>query len=332
MNELRQTAAFWDREHSAAEFRTWMEHPLVRSAINRRIGGSREMWPLDWFSELIAPRTFERALSIGCGTGALERDLIRRGLCRSVDALDASLQSVAEAARLAALDEFGESINYFVGDFNRLSLPRARYDLVLFHQSLHHVDELEALLSTVMRSLTSKGLLFLDEYTGPSRTSWTPRRFAYARCVYDRLPPSIRLHQKLPLPIHPFDPSEAIRSDEILHRTRIGFETISERPYGGNLLAPIYPGLTAASDETIASLLEEEDIWLAEHRDSHYRIVVAKPRRGVRGLVAATSYAVLAALHAAGLARGVLAARRFARRVWIALDRRIRRKPIDHYS
>ncbi len=332
MSELRKTAEFWDQEHAAHEYRTWMEHPLVRSAINLRIGGTREMWPLDWFSATVSSRRFDRALSIGCGTGALERDLVRRGLCTSIDALDASFQSVVEAARIAEQEGFGGAVNYFVGDFNRLSLPASHYDLVLFHQSLHHVDELEFLLSTIMSSLRQDGLLLLDEYVGPSRTAWTPRTFAYARFAYDRLPASARLHRKLPLPIHPYDPSEAIRSGEILQRVAIGFETVEERQYGGNLLAPIYPGLATVTDETVASLIEQENAWLAEHGDSHYRIVVAKPRSGVQRRIARARYALLAVLHAAGFASATLAIRRFGRRVWIAFDRRIRHKPIDHYS
>lgn len=332
MTELEKTAAFWDSEHADAQFRTWMEHPLVRQAINRRIGGSRPMWPLDWFVEWVAGRTFERALSIGCGTGALERDLIRRELCGSIDAIDASIQSVAQARRTAALEGYGDAIHYFAGDFNRLSLPHSHYDLVLFHQSLHHVDELEATLSTVMKALTPHGLLYLDEYVGPSRTSWSPRRLAPVRFVYDRLPESLRAHRKLPLPIHPHDPSEAIRSDEIISRTAVGFVTLEERPYGGNLLAPIYPALTERPDDIIASLIEQEEAWLAEHGGAHYRIIVARPRHGLGQFKARLAYKLLGAMHAAGLAQVAHRARKFARRVFIAIDRRLRRKPIDHYS
>lgn len=332
MNELRKTASFWDHEHSAAEFRSWMEHPLIRSAINRRIGGDREMWPFDWLAEQAASKTFTRALSIGCGTGALERDLVRRGICQSVDALDVSIQSVADANRTAEREGFGGAIRYFVGDFNKLSLPRSRYDLILFHQSLHHVSELERLLSTVMQSLTANGLLFLDEYLGPSRTTWSPRLFSHVRFTYDRLPRSVRTHEKLPLPIHPFDPSEAIRSDEIISRVAVGFETIEERPYGGNLLAPIYPALETITDDLVSGLIEEEEAWLAEHHDSHYRIVLARRRRGVRKMIAVATYSFLAAVHASRFSQLTLGLRRFGRRVWIAFDRRLRRKPIDHYS
>ena len=72
---------FWDREVSMEAFHAtnWMQNPVVHEYINASIGTrERALWPLDWFEEWLSGRRFHRALSIGCGTGALERDLIRR--------------------------------------------------------------------------------------------------------------------------------------------------------------------------------------------------------------------------------------------------------------
>lgn len=332
MSDLERSASYWDHEHSAAEARSWTEHPIVREAINLRIGDGEPLWPLDWFSRWCGERTFQRALSLGSGGGALERDLVRRGLCKTVDALDASIASVATARRHAR-EENLTSIHYFVADFNRLSLPPERYDLVLFNQSLHHVDALERLLSTILGSLDPDGFLYLDEYVGPSRTWWTPRRFSAVRFVYDRLPEPLRNDRKLPLPVHAFDPSEAVRSGEILSRLSIGFETIETRPYGGNLLAPIFPSLAPdVPDGVISDLVTEEDAFLTEHSGAHYRIIVARPRRGLARRLSSLKYRVLAIHHSLGVARLAVTVRRFARRVFVAIDRRVRHKPIDHYQ
>ena len=61
---------------------SWMADPAVRAYINRSISGSPQTWPIDWFVEWLRGKRFERGVSIGCGTGPLERDLIRRGLCK----------------------------------------------------------------------------------------------------------------------------------------------------------------------------------------------------------------------------------------------------------
>jgi SAM-dependent methyltransferase len=332
MDDLRRATTFWDGEHLAPRVHTWMEHPLVREAINRRIGGERGQWPMDWFGEWVRERTFRRALSIGCGTGALERDLIRRGICRSVDAIDISVSAVV-AARAAAKDAgMGSVIRYFVADFNRMRLPRTAWDLILFHQSLHHVDRLERLMSEVLLALEPEGLLFLDEYVGPSRTWWTPRRFRDVRKVYDRLPARHRLQPKLLLPIHAEDPSEGVRSGEILPVLDKGFDVVARRPYGGNLLAPIFSALDPDTpDEVIRNLIEEEDTLLGSEGSSNYQIIVARPREGAARRTALRRYAAGAIAHAVFPQRLLLHLRAFARRVYVAVDRRLRRKPIDHY-
>ncbi|HUP48464.1 MAG TPA: hypothetical protein VNA04_06715 [Thermoanaerobaculia bacterium] len=81
---------FWDREVIETRHVSWLEHPLVRDYVNDVIGG----WPMDWFERRLGRRRFERALSIGCGSGALERDVILRGICRRVDAFDGSVTSL----------------------------------------------------------------------------------------------------------------------------------------------------------------------------------------------------------------------------------------------
>lgn len=329
MTDLDRSAAFWDREHREPQYHTWMERPLVREAINRRIGGERPRWPVDWFVEWNEGRVFRRALSIGCGTGVLERGLVERGFCRSVDAFDISLEAVAQARTDAHRAGVGGAIRYFAADFNRISLPGRCFDLILFHQSLHHVDALERLLGQVLGALEPHGLLFLDEYVGPSRTWWTPRRFRTTRGIYDALPEQYRTARpKLLLPIQADDPSEAVRSGEIRTRLRTGFDIAASRPYGGNLLAPISSFLAGDTpDEIIRDLLEREERLMGE--GSYYELIVARPRPGRR--LAKLRYRAGALAHELLPKRSYRAARAFARRVWVAVDRRVRRKPIEHY-
>src|SRR5688572_4032609 len=105
-----QSQNFWDAEVSGTNFHetNWMGHPLVRRYINDSIGGDLgSLWPFEWFERWLRGRRFGRALSIGCGTGALERDLIRREIVQSIDALDGSIASLAVARREAAREGMG---------------------------------------------------------------------------------------------------------------------------------------------------------------------------------------------------------------------------------
>jgi len=239
--------AFWDREATAPSTppeANWMAHPLVRHYIDESISGNPGLWPMEWFQRHLAGRTFRRALSIGCGTGPLERDLLRRGIVARIDAFDGSPKSIEIARAEAVAAGLDDRVEYSVDDFNTVELPRAKYDLVCFQQSLHHVEKLERLLLQVRRCLAPDGLVYFDEYVGPSRTHWNALTTRWYRVLYHLLPRGIRYFDEFQEPVQHEDPSEAIRSGDILSRIFIGFDVDEFRGYGGNLLAMLFPVLS----------------------------------------------------------------------------------------
>ncbi len=297
MTTTSDAATFWDRETSSPTHTSWMENVAVRGYINTWIMGRSDGWPFKWFTEFLQTRgtpRFERALSIGCGTGPLERDLINRDLCGVVDAFDGSLASVEIARREAVRAGHGDRIHYFIADFNRPALPRRQYDAVFFHQSLHHVSKLEKLLAAVSRSLKPGGLLYLDEYIGPSRFDWNDDLIAVHRKMFSSMVPrEARRVESLSLPIQADDPSEAIRSSEIMPKVECGFDVVAIRPYGGSLLSVLYPWIdwTAAPDRLLQQLFDSERSLLESGTLPHYHaLVVATPKRGLRGLTARADY------------------------------------------
>lgn len=277
-------SSFWDQEVVHRHHVEWMSLPAVRMYINRAVGGDEPRWPIDWFQWWLGERRFDRALSIGCGAGALERDLIGRNLCRTVDAFDASVTSLHVARDEARKEGFGDRIRYFGADFNTVPLPRRHYDIVFFHQSAHHVLRLERLFSQILDALKPDGLLYLDEYLGPSRVDWSERLIEPQRELFAAIPPALRSSENLPLPIQPDDPTEAVRSSEIEQRLGIGFDVVARRPYGGSLLSVILPNvrLDRLDEGTLSLLIGCERALLAAGMSSFYAVIVARPRRGVR--------------------------------------------------
>ena len=267
------TRAFWDRETESPSHTSWLEHPAIRLYTLRQIDPIDAEWPVDWFNNWLKGRRFARGLSIGCGSGPFERDLIGHDLCDRIDAFDASLQSIRIAQGAA-----GDRIHYFVADFNRCAFRPRSYDAVFFHQSLHHVERLEELLAGVRAWLRPDGLVYLDEYIGPSRNAWSDELIAPHRAVFERLPAEMKLTTELPLPIQENDPSEAVRSDEIMQVLEQEFEIAAFRGYGGNLLSVIFPNLdrNALSEEVVDALIEEDRAMSAA--GPYYAVIVARPR------------------------------------------------------
>lgn len=284
METPRTAQHFWDREVVAPTHSSWMEDPAIRESISRSID-ERGMWPVEWFESWLGGRRFRRGLSVGCGSGALERDLVKRGLVARVDALDGSMNSLKMARDLAAAEGFSSRIRYFAYDFNRAVLPWSTYDAVFIHQALHHVENLEILLRAVMMTLRRRGLLYLDEYIGPSRDDWNDELIAPHRAVFASIPAEERRSETLELPIQMDDPSEAIRSSEILRELQVGFHVAAVRPYGGNLLSVLFPNINAAPS-TMHRLIDEEKKLLASGQESYYSVIVARPKRGLAKVLA----------------------------------------------
>ncbi|HUP48465.1 MAG TPA: hypothetical protein VNA04_06720 [Thermoanaerobaculia bacterium] len=162
--------------------------------------------------------------------------------------------------------------------------------------------KLEKLFRAVLRAMRPDGLLYLDEYIGPSRTEWSGEILTPHRAVHASLPPEIRNGEDLPDPVQADDPSEAIRSSEIEPQMRIGFETMARRPYGGTLLSVLIPRLRRdrLTDSLLERLIDEERLLLARGGSSYYAIIVARPRRGLARLRARIHYFAVPKLKRSG--------------------------------
>jgi SAM-dependent methyltransferase len=286
---------FWDREVIVPTHASWMADAAIRDYINQSIGETKPGWPFDWLEGWLGGRRLARALSIGCGTGGLERDLIKRGICSSVDAFDGSVVSLCVAHEEARRTGFGNNIQYFAMDFNEPVLPRHTYDAVFFHQSAHHVAKLEKLFRAVLLALKPGGILYLDEYVGPSRHEWMAGDLVEQEQAYQSLPEAVRSTPHVPLPIQADDPSEAFRSSEILEQLKVGFTISAMRPYGGTLLSVLYPILRhdRLTPDLVGQLIVREKQLLANGAESFYAIIVALPKRGfAKARASLTYYAV----------------------------------------
>ena len=259
---------YWDQlEHHTDVSEIWMAHPLVRAAINRRVTGDPNVWPLP---ALLQGRHFKTGLSIGCGTGGLERSLA--GIVDDITGIDSSEPALQEARRL------GPNIRYINADAWSF-LPGRKFDAIFFHQSLHHFDRLDELMTLVDNALT--GMLYIDEYIGPSRHEWNFSRLFGPNLVYRMLPRGTRRAKIVRAPINREDPTEAIRSSEIVGAIENHFTIDARHNYGGQLLSLLYPNMNRSAprfNDAIAHLIRAEEGTLDQ---SVYTVMIASksPRR-----------------------------------------------------
>jgi O-antigen biosynthesis protein len=247
-----RVADLWGREMSGYKIGggiLWTELPGIQRRINQRVSGDHLIDPYQWaigkyFTELLP---FARALTLGCGNGELERGLAKYGFCSRHDAFDiapGAVEFAAAAARAAGLNH----IHYEVADLNHLEFPEATYDCVLGVQAVHHVEALEHVFSAVQRALKPRGFLLLNEFVGPTRFQWTERQLDVINGILKALPEPFRRNRARPgvlksrirrpslARIVQYDPSEAVRSSEILPLLQRHFEVLDVNGYGGTIL------------------------------------------------------------------------------------------------
>ena len=258
----------------------WMAHPLVRAAINTRVSGDPSVWPIEALKRQLPEQTpIANALSIGCGLGSLERSLVDEGVVSAITAVDISESAIAEASKAAG----SRPVQYVCGDARTYLRARpGTFDAIFFHQSLHHFDGLHELMALVRTALRPQGFLYIDEYVGPARYEWSALKLLIPNLAYRMLPRTARRPHIVRAPINREDPTEAIRSSEILPAMHEHFESISRRDYGGNLLAVVYPNLAQtdkrAFDAAVRKLIGMEDQLLRLGASSYYTVMLARPR------------------------------------------------------
>ena len=227
----------------------WTELEAVQRRINRRVSGDPLVDPYQYvLARYFAGRLpLERALTLGCGTGELERGLVQYGFCSRHDAFDIAEESILkarDAARRAGL----EHLRYEVADVNRIELPAQTYDCVWGVHSIHHLAALEHVFGQVRRARKPGAYFVLNEFVGPTRFQWTDRQLEVINGLLRTLPAHLRvrcgtaqtLKSEVTRPtiaeMKRIDPSEAIRSAEIRPLFPRYFEVVEVKGYGGTVL------------------------------------------------------------------------------------------------
>ena len=111
----------------------------------------------------------------GCGSGVLSVSLAR--WARTVVAIDQNEEALVQA-RARAHGEGLRNIRFIREDLHALSLPEGELDLVVLSQSLHHVEEPEAVLREAARLLRPKGKLVVLELMVHEET-WVRERLGH---------------------------------------------------------------------------------------------------------------------------------------------------------
>jgi SAM-dependent methyltransferase len=222
------------------------------------------------------------------------------GIARHVHAIDISQGAIESARRTAEEAGLAAHIDYEVGDINKMEFSPSTYDLIVAMSSIHHVSELEKMFAQCARALKPGGLLFMDEYVGPSRFQTPFEIRVLIDGLLKTLPARYRRNlftndgatkdEYIPSTVEQMisiDPSEAVRSAEIMTVLRGHFDVLEYRPYGGGIQHQLFSGIMGNFDpenkEDVALLNAVSDLEISLENigaaPSDFAAVVARPPR-----------------------------------------------------
>ena len=249
----------------------WETGPALTGYINRQVSGDPAVdWVDHTLAKYVPQRPLRRCLSLGCGSGHLERRLARQAAFEYCDAYDVAEGSI-EAARKLATEAGLSNIQYQVGDINGLSLPQDSYDMVWVSGAMHHFEQLEAICAQISASLRPGGLLILNEYVGPSRFDFPPRQRQVIELCFQLLP--ARYRRKMPQAL-------AIEVSRTPAKRGWGWfaARLVDKLRDGDLLHALQRRLKALSAQLSGKSLELEDVTLPSVRD----VMAADPTEAIR--------------------------------------------------
>lgn len=122
----------------------WWQSPFIIRHINNKVCGEA----VDGFSQGLINRTkkllgdslpFERGISVGCGNGTKEINLIRQNVVSSFDLFEFSEQRIADGIKLAESFGLEANVRFMREDAFKIINEPEQYDMVHWNNSLHHM-------------------------------------------------------------------------------------------------------------------------------------------------------------------------------------------------
>ena len=251
-------ATFWGaqaKELETTKARIWLSHPLIQQRMRVLITGADiDIW--SWFFDRLAQDgvqlPVEKIVSIGCGAGELERGLSYAA--HEIVGTDLSDEALA-IARQAAKDAGAGHISYRQADLNKIDFSQWPCSILIANMAVHHIENLEGFFSGARSALSNGGYLLMNEFIGPARFQWTESQVAIINRLLDAIPEPLRRTRDDAVRagfVRPSieemlaaDPSESVRSNEIMSVLRQHFDIVEYRPWRGALLHMLFSDIIA---------------------------------------------------------------------------------------
>jgi len=243
----KKTALFWGKIDSSNVSEYWWNFETIRGFIQEKITGDPSR---SWHTKMILKKQtpFGRVLTFGDGYG-----MAVEGFQRGKDTTEIVYLNLSKGEGIRfkkKMEEWNLGIPYsFIqADANTFDFYSLGYfDTIIDVGLFHHVENFESLFPQLNRILREDGIMYVDEYVGPSKFGFTGGVIDIINNWLISLPEELVACSKkvtredfIKLWIRSDEPSEGIRSGELDGMLRRHFDLVETVPFGGTVLQPFF--------------------------------------------------------------------------------------------
>jgi ubiquinone/menaquinone biosynthesis C-methylase UbiE len=264
------------------------------------ISGDENLDLLSYAINLIN-RTFHgrnhRAGFIGCNEmGRPETKLHETNVFSEIVVMDIA-KGLLEQQQKKALAENLTNIIYKQTDFNDFILNENEFDYINAFGTIHHIENLEHFFSQVQKGLKKEGIMIIREYVGPNYLQYTDEQLALVNSLLKLLPDELKYLQNRKdiknienriskKELMQLDPTESVRSADLVKVMNDYFEVIEFHKTGGTILHPLLNGIAGnfdsdpRGDKVLQELINiEKSLINSNLLPSDFVYIVAKPAK-----------------------------------------------------
>lgn len=242
---MEQIGRVWDCKNFEQKRTSWWNSEKIIRHMNYLVCGEElNGWNAGAMKQLKEiHKKYEKAVSIGCGIGSKEMQLLEQGLVDEFICFELSDERVRIGREQAKIKGLEERIKFFKEDFFESEWINEKFDLVFWDNSLHHMQDVYEAVKISKEILNENGVFFCNDYIGESRFQWSDEKLDYVNMIRDDLDEGVfhvgdeifPRHRKRPTieGMLKADPSEAADSENILPAVRTYFKNAKITMLGG---------------------------------------------------------------------------------------------------
>jgi SAM-dependent methyltransferase len=170
--------------------------------------------------------------------------------------------------RKIAEDRGVKGIEYIKQDLNDVVLDGNAYDVIFAVGTIHHVEKLELFFDQINNALKDNGKVIMREYVGPNRVQFTDLQLNITNEILSILPERYKTRRDGSIKNRALncdidylmkrDPSESVRSQDIVRVMKERLEIIKLAYTGGTILHPLLNEIASnfEQDEDAETILQ----------------------------------------------------------------------------